>query len=168
MEPQIAAVVIERNLSRPSKGMPHSWRRSSLTFSERKRSNTFSIKIPDQIKSLGEFIPVVLQSMGKIAPVAIIGTVALFQKDFILSSISDSMELSNSALKSFSSSLSSQISNLKKIKINLPKIKFPTFDISSLNLFKRREPETIDLDLFEKVIKQTMWEKTFQSKKIPK
>jgi len=79
IEPQIAAVVIERGLSRPSSGMPASWKKTNISKVSRVRKHNKNI-FSGLFKSLGTIIRAIFNKTKFIGAIAII-TVLLVKND---------------------------------------------------------------------------------------
>eukprot|EP01040_Poterioochromonas_malhamensis_P007583 gene7583-8186_t len=82
MEPQIAAVVIERSLKRPRKGMPASWRKN--TNNDRGGDNIFSRWKDGLLSFLRSSVDFTNNSVRPILPVLIVSSLIYFQRDSIL------------------------------------------------------------------------------------
>ena len=70
IEPQIAAVVIERALARPSSGMPSSWRKTTVAQTHKRRGGRNKGGIGKMLKNLFGSVGHLLQSVKFLLPAA--------------------------------------------------------------------------------------------------
>lgn len=77
MEPQIGAVLIERNLSRPYNGMPSSWRRANSVSKEANGPNLFS-KFAGSIYGSLVTVKNIILSISPVVPALVLGGSAVY------------------------------------------------------------------------------------------
>ena len=163
MEPQIAAVVIERGLARPAAGMPKSWRKKT-TWSPVVDGKLIE-NLKNRIKSLGEQLKAPATFVVKrVLPVAVIGGATYLALPYLAEMLGVGKSLVISALNA---GKKLHLPSLKLPSIRLPKLRTQSRKIVTPKVLipKAVNQEKITSQLQEKNIeKKTPKKKTAQRK----
>ena len=154
MEPQIAAVVIERGLARPAAGMPKSWRKKKTWSPVVDRKLIENVK--NRIKSLGEQLKAPASfAVKKILPVAVIGGATYLALPYLAEMLGMGKSLLIGGL------------NAGK-KLRLPSWKLPSMRLPKLRTQKRIiTPKAVHQEKITSQVQEKNIEKKTPKKKTP-
>lgn len=149
MEPQIAAVVIEKSLRRPKRGMPASWRKNANI---QKSGNTFSF-LKDLKSSLERTWKAHQANAQILLPIMLISSAVFLQRDSIMYLLESFIQSLKEAKYKFLHSSGNDDSDGQPRRSKL----FSFFGLPRSSTKSREEEASIDLKGYDKVVRDSLW-----------